>query len=142
MSELHELKKLWQELYARVTKLKSAAEYSRSIVISPFYGHYGLAGYVITVQGSPPRAMLHYDISGQEMHCLGQSRPVRLPASGAAQSNAAFDKERLFRTTIELLEAANCSVETGGESPPNILYISNTSDGAAATLRTGTSRCD
>jgi hypothetical protein len=49
---------IWKAAYAMMVDKHCSFETEREVCITPFEGNYGVAGWVIVINGSPPRGIL------------------------------------------------------------------------------------
>lgn len=100
----------------------------RDIIINPFYGHYGLAGYIMTIQGSPIRGSVYVDI----FHSKGfvtnfiyimmggkYFRPKRIERSNYRNHRT----DIFYDDTFEILKWLDLPLETGGEDDLPVVYL-------------------
>jgi hypothetical protein len=87
-------------------------EHGREICVTPFEGNYGKAGYVIAINGSPPRGILivQKDYSSNSGMTIisdseGKSKMIRDPIYGYGYGRSSKGKAaRLWNAAIELLK--------------------------------------
>jgi len=93
-----------------VLKIDQIGHQDREVYVTPFEGHYGLSGYVVTVNGSPTRATM--------LVLLGTLATVILTAGDYTKhfrtTNSA-SKNEIVEEGIEYLRRMNLSCDTGGD---------------------------
>jgi len=114
---MNEIKKEWQSLYASVTG--RVPEYDRDVVVTPYFGHYGLAGYVITVQGSPVHATAVFDMYRFRIVCLEPYKIIKINFTKYANTK----RQRLYDATSRLIDSLGLPTEAGGRDEPGVYYL-------------------
>jgi hypothetical protein len=119
-----EIKSKWQNIFKEYAGT-AAAEPNRNILITPYFGHYGLAGYVITVEGSPVRGTLVYSLA-ENLMCIpmGGRSPKNIRLLDLELEKASSMAKRLWSVTRELLKALDLSLDTGNGESPAVYIIS------------------
>lgn len=112
------LKEAWQSLFYKVTD--GGRDPDRDLVITPYFGNYGLDGYVIAVQGSPDHGVAVLDIERKYLCCITSLKVTRIYKHSWAAKTA---KEKLYDATIALLTALDLRLITGGEDNPAVYYV-------------------
>lgn len=118
---MERLRKQWQELYNKV--IHEDIDLSRDLVITPFFGHYGLAGYVIVMQGSPTHGMAILDLGKSILTCIYLKKIKIVVISGWGEAPGIESEKQLYRTTIEIIEGLNLPIKTGYEENPAVYYV-------------------
>lgn len=108
----------------RFKDIAGIRERERDIVISPFYGHYGLAGYVITVQGSPTYMTCVIDLS-REQGIYYSSFATGIQRFGGNSYKFTLKKTELWNACMRLLLAHGLRTDTGGENDVPVTVIKN-----------------
>ncbi len=117
--DIQKLKERWQTLYRSL--VGAGGDLDRDLVITPYFGHYGLAGYVIAIQGSPTHGLAVLELDRARLICIGPSKitytnhPYGRPASKS--------KQALYDTTLDLLKAMGLPLSTGGVDNLDVYYI-------------------
>ena len=113
-------KEEWIELYADIWGRN--IETDRPLVVSPFFGHYGLAGYVLAIQGSPIKGLAILDLCLKRLTLIDHyRRPIVIEYGGYYK--VAKKRIHLIDLTINLLEEMQLSIDTGGYDEPASYYI-------------------
>lgn len=99
---------------------RHAVDLTREVIVSPFNGNYGLAGYVIAVNGSPPRGMAITQYDGHDLRMMtvikdGAGFAKRIePPHEASHRNGKSHRE-LWEATQALIEFSHFPVRSLAE---------------------------
>jgi hypothetical protein len=91
----------------------------RPLVVSPWGGHYGLAGYLLAVQGSPVRGYLVLDLNYRTLIVVQGTRPRRTYRYNTGGSRERETIDRVCR----FLKDCGFRLETAGANPPGCRVI-------------------
>lgn len=93
---------------------------TRAIVVSPWMGHYGLAGYILAVEGSPARGIVIVDISDDQMIHIGPKKISRWLFYRGSHWGNKSKAEKNCELILSFLKANGFRLEPGGDSwvPP------------------------
>jgi hypothetical protein len=108
----------WMEAWADFCKVELPAPwFKRPLIVSPFYGHHGLAGYALCVEGSPIRSLLLVDVADKQI-LKAYPRPIGTKwvdhyLAHRAKKPSAIS--RMYDRTFDLLQAAGLRTDSGGD---------------------------
>ncbi len=93
-----ELYDLWaQLLYGRSCLAGPRNElYTRQLIVTPFEGNYGLAGYVLVMNGSPPKGVIII-VANDEIFPIESCSPVFFLSGGKARHLGSAQAELVRR---------------------------------------------
>lgn len=113
------IKARWQESYKKV--VQSGSDQERDLVITPYFGHYGLAGYTIVVQGSPTHGLVVFELDRSRLVCIGSRKTVKIEGWDVEFEKGS--KSMLYNSTLDLLRALDLRLEPGGADNPAVYYV-------------------
>lgn len=96
--------------YALFGYVPTADDCDRSIFASAYHGCYGLAGYVLTINGSPPRATILIEPASGRMVALAGDRVVR----GSADVGVSRAASQRYRDALRWLERLRLPIPERG----------------------------
>lgn len=94
-------KEMVRTIYKLVRRTPRETELDRHIVITPYNGAYGLAGYVITVNGSPPRGTLLVPLKEERIVVFDNERSKALDCSSWQGHTRHQLRKKVFEYLIE-----------------------------------------
>ena len=108
----------WMEAWLDFCKgTQASVWFERPLIISPIYGHYGLTGYAICIEGSPVHSLLLVDVADKQI-LKAYPRPIGTKwvdhylAHRAKKPSAT---SRMYDRTFYLLQAAGLRTDSGGD---------------------------
>lgn len=113
---------VFKEALADVIRWRATASVEREVIVTPFDGAYGLAGYVFAVNGSPPRGVvvvLMENGAESEVWSMtivgydGRAQRVRKPEEYGRGSGGA--QGRLWRAVEEMVRSGLVYVYLPGD---------------------------
>lgn len=88
----------------------TADDCERSLFATPYPGCYGHAGYVLTIDGSPPRATILIEPASGRMVALAGDRIVR----GSAEVGVSNAASQRYRDSVRWLERLGLAIPERG----------------------------
>jgi hypothetical protein len=97
----------------------------RPLVISPYYGCYGLAGYVIAINGSPVRGYAVVDLDYREQlgHHMILKVEFRKKVTKHLPEVETGKSDRFYEDTVTLLRCLNLPCMSGGSAEPEVVTL-------------------
>jgi len=111
--DLQEAAADFRDACAKALSVSEAGDPRRDIFITPFYGHYGLAGYTISILGSPLRTLIIWDLGGGAMTLLTNGKAAKLEPFSSMTARKPSAKHELFDATVNLIRAIGWPEQTG-----------------------------
>lgn len=101
-----EAEREWRDAFAKSHPFYSQRQdEGRTLLVTTFQGHYGIAGYIFTVEGSPPHGILLVQVPNQDRL---DSATLVMPDGGAKRLGKPYPHSKgkaadLWRTTQKLV---------------------------------------
>ena len=118
---MNELREEWLNEYAGLVRKYPA---DVPVIISPYFGNYGLAGYVICGEGSPVQATAVFDLERCKLTLLEYDQTMNiLGQDGGYLRETPPQKQKLYETTKRMIQAAGLPLTVGGSSRPEVTTL-------------------